>query len=290
MVDKRLPEFEAWLCEQRSRNGRLLNPRTASTYRKAMAVCLKRKSKLAAMKDKDKSYNTRLTYYAALIKWAEFTEDKKFLARMKEPRTRDLLGEKTQRMVMPLPEEDVVKFREALESLKAKPGVKVWVWPSVSLMLKLALRGGVDLCGIEREKAKEAMATKRLRLKTKGGKWRVVPAGTVRDELQAVLDVTGWARLADLISPYAKESTRIRAAYTAIWRAVREIAVLAEIDPAEVHPHRFRHQRAVELLTQTKRLELVQQLLGHADVRTTMGYVYADRSDEIDAALAELDS
>jgi integrase len=255
-----------------------------------MAVCLKRRSKFAPLKDKDRSYNTRLTYYAALIKWAEFTEDEKFLKKMREPKTRDLLGEKTQRIIMPLPEEDMVKFREALESLKGKPGVKVWVWPSISLMLKLALRGGVELCGIDRGKATEALTTKRLQVMAKGGKWRPVPAGTVQDELRALLDVTGWARLADLISPYAKESTRLRAAYTAIWRSLREVAELAGIDSSEVHPHRFRHQRAVELLAQTGRIELVQQFLGHQDIKVTQTYTYADRSDEIDAALAELDS
>jgi integrase/recombinase XerD len=37
-------------------------------------------------------------------------------------------------------------------------------------------------------------------------------------------------------------------------------------------PHRFRHALAKDLLAKGVRLEVVQQVMGHSDVKTTMGY------------------
>jgi len=47
----------------------------------------------------------------------------------------------------------------------------------------------------------------------------------------------------------------------------------AGIDP-RWHPHDLRHRRVTTWLAQQKSAALVQQALGHADVRTTMGYAH----------------
>ena len=46
--------------------------------------------------------------------------------------------------------------------------------------------------------------------------------------------------------------------------------------PENVHPHLFRHSRAMHLYRHGMDLTLIAQWLGHADVNTTLVYAYAD--------------
>ena len=45
---------------------------------------------------------------------------------------------------------------------------------------------------------------------------------------------------------------------------------------AKCSPHRFRHKIATELTNNQNNIKVVQELLGHRDVKTTLGYVHSD--------------
>jgi integrase/recombinase XerD len=64
---------------------------------------------------------------------------------------------------------------------------------------------------------------------------------------------------------------RVRDNY--LWAMVKRYSRNAGI-PKNVHPHTLRHMFATDLYRETKNIRLVQKALGHADLSTTMIYIW----------------
>jgi site-specific recombinase XerD len=57
------------------------------------------------------------------------------------------------------------------------------------------------------------------------------------------------------------------------WAKLCTVGGLVDTDGAPRYtPHQLRHTRGSELLAQGQRVEIVQRVLGHRDIRSTLGY------------------
>ncbi|WP_439332040.1 tyrosine recombinase [Paracoccus salsus] len=133
-----------------------------------------------------------------------------------------------------------------------------------------------------------------LLIRGKGGKDRMVPlTGPARRAL------SGWLHLRDH-APHDSPLGRLIAGKAGRWlfpapgaaghmprqslgRLLKDIAVLAGIDPARVTPHVIRHAFATHLLEGGADLRSIQTLLGHADLGTTEIYTHV-----LDARMRDL--
>ncbi len=111
----------------------------------------------------------------------------------------------------------------------------------------------------------------------KGGKTRVVPVGrAAREALRAWL-----GRRADFLKPgvepnalfLSRNGTRLGC--RAIQQRLRYWARKQGLDQ-NIHPHRLRHAFASHLLESSGDIRAVQELLGHANIRTTQVYTHLD--------------
>ena len=117
-----------------------------------------------------------------------------------------------------------------------------------------------------------------LRINGKGNKVRIVPIGKTalailryyilnsRKEL-----LNGKGNTAELfLSVRGKPLNR-----EWIWAIVKEAAVLAGID-RDIYPHMLRHSFASHLLANGADLRVIQEMLGHSDLRTTEIYTHVE--------------
>jgi integrase/recombinase XerD len=113
----------------------------------------------------------------------------------------------------------------------------------------------------------------------KGSKQRVVPLGKpavialkayLRD-LRPKLVQSAPGQTVVFVSKVGRPLTR-----EMLWVLVKKYVVRAGLNPA-VSPHTLRHSFATHLLSGGADLRTVQELLGHANIRTTQLYTHVDR-------------
>lgn len=111
----------------------------------------------------------------------------------------------------------------------------------------------------------------------KGGRERIVPTGKpARDAVQRYLDELRPKLLRRehptdrlLLSHTGRPITRV-----VVWQIVTKHGQSVALH--DVHPHTLRHSFATHLLAGGADLRVVQELLGHANIRTTQIYTHVD--------------
>ena len=116
-----------------------------------------------------------------------------------------------------------------------------------------------------------------LRLTGKGSKTRIVPLGQrAKEALERWMNggrtkIPGSARAERVfLTRSGRPMTRVDA-----WRAVKSAAARAGL-PARISPHTLRHSFATHLVEGGADLRSVQEMLGHASIRTTEVYTHVD--------------
>jgi len=124
-----------------------------------------------------------------------------------------------------------------------------------------------------------------LIIKGKGNKERLVPlngpAITMLEKyipLRKLYLTERHLTLSPWLFPHpSKEGHKIRPAHISRQRFaqfLKEAAQAAQMDPERVSPHALRHSFASHLLSHGADLRIIQELLGHADIRTTQIYTH----------------
>lgn len=118
----------------------------------------------------------------------------------------------------------------------------------------------------------------------KGGKDRILWLGERTQEwLQEWLDVRPAVK-GKLFTTLKGEPLQARY----VRNMVKRYAVKAGLDK-DVHPHTLRHTFGTDLYRDTKNIRLVQKMLGHADLSSTMIYTHII-DDDAEAAMKALRS
>lgn len=135
----------------------------------------------------------------------------------------------------------------------------------------------------------------RVRLRErKGGKDHVIPL--LPEDAAMLAARTGRARAAGLDTVWFRERRLRGPGGKTVLKALKyggaEIAMRRAMERSGLKAakgirgaHGFRHNTAMKTLRESKNLRLVQELLGHADIKSTMVYAHAVESD-VRAALA----
>lgn len=168
---------------------------------------------------------------------------------------------------------------EEIAKLLAAPPAGTWKGERDRALLELVYASGArvsEAVGLRTDGLEPRLRV--VRLTGKGNKTRLVPLG---DEARAALEtwLTGGRRTLPgalsrpevFLSRTGRPLSRLDA-----WRIVQHWARAAGI-AARVTPHTLRHSFASHLVEGGADLRSVQELLGHASIRTTEVYTHLDR-------------
>ncbi len=105
----------------------------------------------------------------------------------------------------------------------------------------------------------------------KGEKERLVP---ISDRARKAVDL--WKQHVPAEEKFLFPSRKGHISRNRLYQLIKDLAVLAGINPAKISPHVLRHAFATHLLEGGADLRALQTLLGHSDISTTQIYTHVD--------------
>ncbi len=164
---------------------------------------------------------------------------------------------------------------EQVESLLEQPDAATWRGARDLAVLEMLYGAGLrvgELVALNHSDV--ALASGLVRVRGKGRKERVVPAGrcaieAVRRYLVALR--SAGRQVGEALFVNARGGGRLSA--RSVRRGLRKYALMAGID-ARVSPHSLRHSFATHMLANGADLRAVQELLGHQSLSTTQVYTH----------------
>ncbi len=173
-----------------------------------------------------------------------------------------------------------VMAREQVEVLLNAPDPADPLYHRDVAMLELLYASGLrasEVANLERTWLHPSLGI--IRVFGKGSKERIVPVG--KPALEAVARYEAELR-PQLVKP-GKPTDRLLLSRTGlpisrvvVWQIIKRHA--KRVGLVDVHPHVLRHSFATHLLTGGADLRVVQELLGHSNIRTTQVYTHVDRT------------
>jgi site-specific recombinase XerD len=203
------------------------------------------------------------------------------LHRLKRRGVLKLRVQEPRKLVEPLTPEQVRAFFRSLSRCRDLA--------IVHLMLLCGLRSA-EVLGLELSDI--VFSDDRVRVRGKGQRDRALPlplvlARTLRDYLQFERPrQCSKPRLFVVLQGRRRGQPMTQAGLRSLFRQRRRRPVLAI-----ANPHRFRHTFGADMARAGVRLPILQQMMGHADLKTTLQYVrlsMADVADEFQRALRQI--
>lgn len=144
------------------------------------------------------------------------------------------------------------------------------------LLLQMGLRSN-EMLTLQRREVQRAVEDGDLSFTRKGGYESILPArhaGPLLEELLGVDAKCGRAwKVAGEVFSCGSEGTQ----YVRVYRLCRSLG--ARVGFRGLRPHLLRHAFASSMIRKGAPLSVVQKALGHADAKTTLRYIHADKSD-----------
>lgn len=173
-------------------------------------------------------------------------------------------------------EHEYIAFSEAAHALA----------PLFEALVLLGLYLGfrrAEILNLSREQVADAVSSRVLRFKRKGGKDGELPLNPkVQGYFRTLLGVAGRATNSSAAKPWRTvwqilSPTSFDSAYGAYRKLVKHVATSAGL--SGVKTHTMRHSFATNLVRKKVNLKVIQQAMGHENAETTMIYAHADLAD-----------
>ena len=171
-----------------------------------------------------------------------------------------------------LTKEEVEKLISTAKKINSNNGIRL------DFILELLYATGLRVSELISLPLKSFVKKEYIQVMGKGAKERLVP---INENVIKKLDI--YMKVRDTFLPknqteskYLFPSTSKQGYITRFYfyKQLKEIAMLAGINPDRVSPHVFRHSFASHLLSGGADLRAVQTMLGHSDIATTQIYTH----------------
>lgn len=125
-----------------------------------------------------------------------------------------------------------------------------------------------------------------VRIKGKGDKERIVPIiADILESIEHLCKLCPYFDKSKKIIFYGKQGDRLHP--TVFQKTLREVKKILNL-PEGTTPHAFRHSFATHLLSSSKDLLSIKELMGHSSISTTQKYTKIEASDML-SAFSEMD-